>query len=684
MTTKTLPNSTTTAYYYTGSGVTLVNVGIQGAPGASGLNFGFVVVGNNDTLINSGTVFGQRVGVYITGSGDSVINAAGEQITATLPDQAGVNFYNFSGTLTNFGVISGYAKAVNGGPSGNAVELEHGGVVTNSGTLLNGGVLIGGTVGTVINSGVILGNNAYGGVYMRFGGQVTNLGGGVISANGATASYQGAPPYGVFIHGGAGTVTNAGTINGSSGYAVSLATGFQNRVIVDPGAVFVGTVSGGTASDATLELASSASKGTLSGLGTQFTNFGTLAFDPLASWLVVTNTGITSSIIDGFIAGDTIDITGFTATSISTLTGNKGIVLTNSGGTHETLSFGGSISNFGFTSGSFGTDLTTICFCVGTQIGTPAGEEPVEKLKVGDLVLTAHNGPRGITWIGKGKVLATRGRRSAATPVIVRKGALADNVPNRDLYVTKAHSLYIDGVLIPVEFLVNHKTILWDDRAQEVEIYHIELDSHDVLLANGAPAESYRDDGNRWLFQNANSGWDLPPQEPYAPVLTGGLVVDAAWKRLLERAGSRALPPLTDDPDLHLIVDGVRVDAIMREGLLRVFRLASRPAAIHLASRSVVPAELGIAREPRALGIALRRIAVRQGTKFELVEAKDARLTVGFHDYEAADNLRWTTGYAALPAEPFARFNGAIEVVLTLAGKTTYTVQGHGATAAAT
>jgi len=66
-------------------------------------------------------------------------------------------------------------------------------------------------------------------------------------------------------------------------------------------------------------------------------------------------------------------------------------------------------------------------------------------------------------------------------------------------------------VLIPVEFLVNHRSIFWDDNAQEVELYHIELETHDVLVANGAPAESYRDDGNRWLFRNANSGWGLPP-----------------------------------------------------------------------------------------------------------------------------------------------------------------------------
>ncbi len=136
-------------------------------------------------------------------------------------------------------------------------------------------------------------------------------------------------------------------------------------------------------------------------------------------------------------------------------------------------------------------------------------------------MLTQRGAARRIVWIGIGRVLATRGQRSAATPVIVRKGALAENVPHRDLRVTKGHAFHIDGVLIPVEFLVNHRSILWDDRAQEVALYHIELGSHDVLLANGAPAESYRDDGNRWLFQNANSGWNLPPQTPCAPVLTG-------------------------------------------------------------------------------------------------------------------------------------------------------------------
>jgi hypothetical protein len=238
--------------------------------------------------------------------------------------------------------------------------------------------------------------------------------------------------------------------------------------------------------------------------------------------------------------------------------------------------------------------------------------------------------------------------------------------------VTKAHSLYIDDVLIPVEFLVNHRTIPWDDRAQEVEIYHVELDSHDVLITNGAPAESYRDDGNRWLFHNANSGWHLPPHEPDAPVLTGGAVVDAACRRLLDRAGLRALPPLTDDPDLHLVIDGTRVDAEERHGSVYVFRLPPSPKSVVIASREAVPAEFGIARDPRSLGVAVRRVTVRHGSKSMLFDAADERLTAGFHAYEADCNLRWTDGYAELPAAAFARFDKGAEVMLHLGGATQY------------
>ena len=320
--------------------------------------------------------------------------------------------------------------------------------------------------------------------------------------------------------------------------------------------------------------------------------------------------------------------------------------------------------------------VPTVCFLAGTRIATDGGEREVERLAPGDMVMTLSGRVRRIIWIGTGQVLATRNRRSAATPVIVRKGALGDNVPHTDLRVTKAHSLYLEGVLVPAEFLVNHRTILWDDHAQEETIYHIELETHDVLLANGAPAESYRDDGNRWLFRNANSGWGLPPQKPWAPVLTGGPRVDAVWRALLDRAGPRRSPPLTDDPGLHLLVDDVRVDASERTADLHVFRLISTPVTIRITSRAGAPQELGLSRDPRSLGVALRRIIVRQGTRFKVAKADDARLIDGFHDFETDNGFRWTNGYAAVPDSLFADFRGPWELVLHLGGTTHYVADG--------
>ncbi len=128
----------------------------------------------------------------------------------------------------------------------------------------------------------------------------------------------------------------------------------------------------------------------------------------------------------------------------------------------------------------------------------------MRRTSVGDTVVTGEGRTRPVRWIGHGDIGHREQAQRGNPYTIVAKGALGDNVPNRDLHITKGHSLFIDGVLIPVEFLINHRSILWNDRAQEVTVYHIELDAHDVLLANRTPAESYRDDGNRWMFRNVN------------------------------------------------------------------------------------------------------------------------------------------------------------------------------------
>jgi hypothetical protein len=639
------PASIGSAVWFKGSTATLTNHATIASPSAGGGEAVYFLNAGILTNLSAGYIHGQSGGV----------NA--------------VRFHNSAGTIVNYGKIVA-AVAANSA----AINLQAGGVVTNKSSGLISGQLFSTNVApvSVYNSGTIQGASGgglnYGAIVLAGGGSVTNFTGGHINANVTGA-------YGIKIYGGAGTVTNAGTIDGGGGNAVDLYGAGTNELIVDAGASFVGNVVNTAGSTGIILLASGASTGTLSGgLGTEYLNFPTVSFASGAKWVVTAPAAHAASYtFDGFNPTDTIDVTGFTATSLTTLAGGTGVVL-NSAASHVTLHFGASISSFGFTTGAFGTDITTVCFCKGTQILTPAGEVGVESLAVGDLVVTKGAAePRRITWIGKGQVLATRGQRGLATPVIVRKGALSPNVPNRDLHVTKAHSLYFDGVFVPVEFLVNHRSIVWDDRAQEVEIYHVELESHDVLIANGAPAESYRDDGNRWLFQNANDGWNGAPQEPYAPVLTGGLVVDLIWERLLDRAGPRQPVPMTDDADLHLVVDGVRLGASEIAGDLHVFFIPGMPGSVEIASRDVVPAEWGIARDPRALGVAVRKIELHRGGAYVAVATDDPRLADGVHAFEAEGGIRWTNGRATLSPEVLAvPGRGALKLVLTLGGATRY------------
>ncbi|HEY4174968.1 MAG TPA: Hint domain-containing protein [Rhodopila sp.] len=626
--------------------------------------------------------------------GGLVTNAGAGTITSY---SFGVQIFNASGTVANAGSISD-AEYKNGA----GVQLDDGGLVTNS---LGGritsewmGVQIFGSPadgvdGTVINQGTILAFDPIGdgaGVWIHAPGAVTNAPGGLISggADGVVAYYQ-------------TTLVNQGTIFGTDNAFIAVHAGFADRVIDRPGGVFSGTVDGGntigSAIYSTLELASGASTGTIVNIGT-FTDFGRIALDAGGTWsvggsfatgetaafggthidLILTSPSAASGVImAGFAATDTIALAGITDVTKLTFNGNT-LVVSESTGPGLTLQFAAP-ETLTFNVVGNATDITIPCFLPGTHILTDIGEVLVEKLRVGDTIVTQGGHTRRLCWIGHGRTLAIRGQRGPSTPVIVRKGALADNVPDRDLRITKGHSLYLDDVLIPVEFLVNHRNIVWDDRAQEVTVYHLELDTHDVLIANRAAAESYRDDGNRWLFQNANAGWDQPPKPPCAPVLTGGAVVDTVWRRILDRAGPRPGLPLTDDPDLRLLVDGTRLDAAERQGPIHVFRLQSRPNTVHLASREAVPAELGLARDPRSLGVALHSIALRQRTKFVVLKANDSRLADGFHPHEPASDLRWTNGHAALPAKAFASFTGPIEVVVHVAATTQYPNQGAAA-----
>ncbi len=137
------------------------------------------------------------------------------------------------------------------------------------------------------------------------------------------------------------------------------------------------------------------------------------------------------------------------------------------------------------------------------MILTDRGEVAVEDLAVGEEVVTFSGALRPIKWIGRraydGRFIA--GNR-AVLPIVVKAGALGDGVPARDLMVSPEHALDIDGVLVPAVHLVNGATITQAENVERVEYFHIELDAHDVVFAEGAPAETYVDCDNRLMFAN--------------------------------------------------------------------------------------------------------------------------------------------------------------------------------------
>jgi hypothetical protein len=95
-----------------------------------------------------------------------------------------------------------------------------------------------------------------------------------------------------------------------------------------------------------------------------------------------------------------------------------------------------------------------------------------------------------------------------------------------------------------------------------------------------------------------------------------------------------------------------------------------------IASRAGAPQELGLARDPRVLGVAVRRIIVRQGARSRVAEAEDALLTEGFHSFEPANGFRWTDGNAMVPPPLFTGLQGMLEVVLQCAGVARYVHDG--------
>jgi hypothetical protein len=150
----------------------------------------------------------------------------------------------------------------------------------------------------------------------------------------------------------------------------------------------------------------------------------------------------------------------------------------------------------------------------------------VQELQIGDEVHTLV-GRKTIRWIGYNKFTKEEGRiwQDTVMPIRVARFAIDDSTPRCDLYLSPQHCIFINEVLIPVIYLVNENSIAESapTDVSALEYYHIELDRHEVIYAEGALVESY-DGWNREQFSNFVQSERLygpEPQsemKPFAPI----------------------------------------------------------------------------------------------------------------------------------------------------------------------
>jgi collagen type I/II/III/V/XI/XXIV/XXVII alpha len=653
----------------------------------SGVHFGVYNtsygVGPTATLINLGQITATStiaatksasVGVY-SGSGDVVTNAAGAVITAVATGLHGVGALVLNaGTITGSGTaglgveLTGGTMTTSGiiiGASGTAVSLDG---TTNLLIVDPGAVFLNGKAGAGIVRGakgtstLELASAASAGTIGGFGTQFVSFASVAIDTGAAWTLT------GINTLASTSTISNAGTLTLSNATLADAGAVVNNgTILIDPSTLTIQNLSGTGA--VTIGPA-----GTLGLTGTVSAG-ETITFADTTGILKVTP-GNFAATIDDFFKGDTISLTGVTDATGVTVVNNNTLVVSRSGHAAVDLTMNPARNLIGTTPNvieSGGAAIITTndvaCFAAGTHLGTPHGPVAVEQLRPGDELCMAVGGVRPIRWIGHRHLDLTRHPApERARPVRIRAGAFGDGAPCRDLRLSPDHAVLIHRMLIPVRLLLNGGSIVSETDCRAVTYYHVELECHDVLIAERIAAESYLDTGNRSMFANGGLPLQLHPDfansqdkrdaGSCAPVDNDPAAVKRVWEMLAARSGQIGwpMPPApttTRDPALRVVTGGRIIQPERQVRDRYVFRLPDAAAnTIRLVSRTAVPSD----RRPwvedrRPLGVMVARLALRTAGQVQAIALDDPDLDHGWWGLErdGRASWRWTAGDAAVP-----------------------------------
>jgi len=430
-------------------------------------------------------------GAFAAGSNFSGGLSPGNTIAATESVTIASGTAALSGTVTDAGLLSiasGAAVTVAG-------KFSDAGTITGAGAL---SVASGGTLAITAGHSAILSGA------LTDTGLIAVASGGVVSA--------------------AGTIAGAGNLSIASGGAATIG-GFGSNTVTDDGTL---NVIGSLAVAGTNIFTSAVIAGSIDMTGT---SNGVVTFSGASSAELITLASVTdfavgdsiilgTSLISGLKAGDAINVSesgnqlniaDYTALANSASESVIRFNISGAGGAAIGLGTGNphlvvsSVSGVGYVI----TDVP--CFAAGTRILSTQGEIAVEHICQGDTLITALNRTRGtshVIWTGQRSIdIARNPRPETVLPVRITAHAFGPGVPKRDLRLSPHHAVYIDGHFFQAIDLVNGSTIFQEKATKSVVYYHIELESHNVILAENLPSESFMDYDNRFMFE-----------DPFAPI----------------------------------------------------------------------------------------------------------------------------------------------------------------------
>ncbi len=482
--------------------------GTETLTGSGAVDSGGIVTSGGSVTVASG---GATVDVTLAG-GDLTAGSGTTQDPMTVGSGSIDTLSGASGTGTV--ILAGGTEILisggveTGGSDSGLLLLSNGG--TASGEIVSAGGFISGTAGGTLISGVIQsGGSAVmssfdSATVISAGGSETLMGSGSGDVVGGSQLISG--PLDVVN---SETVLSGGLVNISTTSAVTSGDVIMSGgTIIDNGRNYVDnlTISGGT-------LVLDSAKATASGTIT-FAGSSGLIDVAVAPSLTSSSFSLNSATIIGFTAGDVVEAgfinyTGASLTS-STAAGNTSVTISSTSAS-ETFVISGTLSA-GFAlvnEGGFAAATANPCYCAGTRILGIEGEIAVEDIEVGDeLVTVREGGPLSakVIWTGLRHLdLARRPDADALYPVRILAGAIAPGLPERDLRVSPNHGIYLDGRLFEAQALVNDSTIYRETTTRFVTYHHVELEAHDIIVAEGLPAESYLDTGNRNAFEGEES-----------------------------------------------------------------------------------------------------------------------------------------------------------------------------------